>query len=116
MANAMRLYFQCTHIVAEGAGAAALQLRADGRLSGVTIGLPLCGDNVDAALFAQILGAATVDQAAPRPGRERGGRPPYPTYQLLDRRSFLQFLDLTERSSIPDAKTIRLFRNRLAQA
>jgi IS5 family transposase len=35
---------------------------------------------------------------------------------LLDRRSFLQFLDLTESSSIPDAKTIWLFRDRLAQA
>jgi IS5 family transposase len=37
-------------------------------------------------------------------------------YQLLDRRSFLQFLDLTESTSIPDAKTIWLFRDRLAQA
>lgn len=37
-------------------------------------------------------------------------------YQLLDRRSFLRFLDLTESSSIPDAKTIWLFRDRLAQA
>lgn len=37
-------------------------------------------------------------------------------YQLLDRRSFLQFFDLTESSSIPDAKTIWLFRDRLAQA
>lgn len=36
-------------------------------------------------------------------------------YQLLDRRSFLRFLDLTE-SSIPDAKMIWLFRYRLAQA
>jgi IS5 family transposase len=35
-------------------------------------------------------------------------------YQLLDRRSFLRFLDLTESSSIPDAKTIWLFRDRLA--
>lgn len=37
-------------------------------------------------------------------------------YQLLDRRSLLQFLDLTESSSIPDAKTIWLFRDRLALA
>ena len=37
-------------------------------------------------------------------------------YQLRDRRSVLQFLDLTESSSIPDAKTIWLFRDRLAQA
>src|SRR5471030_2349736 len=81
--------------------------------------------------------AAGIDEAAPRPSRTKGGRPPYPTvlmvkilvmqqlynladdaleYQLLDRRSFLQFLDLTESSSIPDAKTIWLFRDRLAQA
>jgi IS5 family transposase len=37
-------------------------------------------------------------------------------YQLLDRRSLLQFLDLTESSSIPGAKTIWLFRDSLAQA
>jgi IS5 family transposase len=81
--------------------------------------------------------AATIDAAAPRPSRAKGGRPPYPTllmvkilvlqqlynladdaleYQLLDRRSFLQSLELTESSSIPDAKTIWLFRDRLAQA
>jgi IS5 family transposase len=81
--------------------------------------------------------AARNDVAAPRPSRSKGGRPPYPTvlmikilvlrqlynladdaleYQLLDRRSFLRFLDLTESSSIPDAKTIWLFRDRLAQA
>jgi IS5 family transposase len=81
--------------------------------------------------------ALSIDAAAPRPSRTKGGRPPYPTmlmvkilvlqqlynladdaleYQLLDRRSFLQFLDLTESSSIPDAKTIWLFRDRLAQA
>jgi IS5 family transposase len=81
--------------------------------------------------------AATIDEAAPRPSRSKGARPPYPTllvikilvlqqlynladdaleYQLLDRRSLLQFLDLTDSSSIPDAKTIWLFRDRLAQA
>src|SRR5476649_1651165 len=81
--------------------------------------------------------AASIDAAAPKPSRAKGGRPPYPTvltvkilvlqqlynladdaleYQLLDRRSFLQFLDLTESSSIHDAKTIWLFRDRLAQA
>lgn len=81
--------------------------------------------------------AAGINAAAPRPSRAKDGRPPYPTvlmvkilvlqqlynladdaleYQLLDRRSFLQFLDLTESSSIPDAKTIWLFRDRLAQA
>jgi IS5 family transposase len=80
--------------------------------------------------------ATCIDAAAPRPLRAKGGRPPYPTvlminilvlqqlynladdaleYPLLDRRSFLRFLDLTESSSIPDAKTIWLFRDRLAQ-
>ena len=38
-----------------------------------------------------------------------------PEYQLLGRRSFLRFLDLTESISIPDAKTIWLFRDRLAR-
>jgi len=36
-------------------------------------------------------------------------------YQLADRRSFLQFLGLTDSSAISDAKTIWLFRDRLAQ-
>jgi hypothetical protein len=36
-------------------------------------------------------------------------------YQLLERCSFLQFLGLTESSTIPDAKTIWLFRDRLAR-
>lgn len=79
----------------------------------------------------------TIDAAAPRPSRARGGRPPYPTvlmakilvlqqlynladdaleYPLLDGCSFLQFLDLTESSSIPDTQTIWLFQDRLAQA
>lgn len=80
---------------------------------------------------------ASVDSAALRPSRAKGGRPPYPTllmvkilvlqqlynlsddaleYQLLDRRSFLQLLELTDGSSIPDSKTIWLCRDRLAQA
>ena len=37
-------------------------------------------------------------------------------YQLLDRRSFVQFLGLSEDSTIADAKTIWLFRDSLAQA
>jgi hypothetical protein len=77
--------------------------------------------------------AACIDTAAPRPSRVKGGRSPYSTvlminilvlqqlynqaddaleYQLLDRRSFLRFLDLTESSSISDAKAIWLFRDR----
>jgi len=62
VAQAMRLYYRCTHNLAEGAGAAALagalQLRAAGRLAHARIGLPLSGGNVDAAQFARILGPA----------------------------------------------------------
>jgi len=63
IAAAMRLLYSCTHNVAEGAGAAALagalQLRAQGRLAGVArIGIPLTGGNVDADVFAAVLGEA----------------------------------------------------------
>jgi IS5 family transposase len=79
--------------------------------------------------------AARIDAAAPRPSRAKGSRSPYPTllmikilvlqqlynladdaleYRLLDRHSVLRFLDLTESSSIPDTRTIWLFRDRLA--
>lgn len=62
VAEAMRLYYRCTHNLAEGAGAAALaaalQLRARGELAGARIGLPLTGGNVDAALFAPVLSGA----------------------------------------------------------
>jgi IS5 family transposase len=98
------------------------------------LGDPLIGlsKHVDFAALAN-----DIDVGLPRPSRAKGGRPPYPTvlmvkilvlqqlynladdaleYQLLDRRSFLQFLGLTESSTIPDAKTIWLFRDRLAQA
>ena len=81
--------------------------------------------------------ADEIDVALPRPSRAKGGRLPYSTvlmtkililqqlynladdaleYQLLDCHSFLQFLGLTESSTIPDAKTIWLFRDRLTQA
>ena len=98
------------------------------------LGDPLVGlsKHVDFAALAD-----EIDTALPRPSRAKGGRPPYPTvlmtkililqqlydladdaleYQPLDRRSLLQFLGLTESSTIPDAKTIWLFRDRLAQA
>ncbi|MBA5689402.1 IS5 family transposase [Rugamonas apoptosis] len=82
--------------------------------------------------------AAAVDAAAPRPGRERGGRPPFPTeqmvrvlliqqlfdlsdeqmeFQLLDRLSFQRFVGLLRHSSpIPDRTTIWTFKERLIQA
>lgn len=81
--------------------------------------------------------AAEVDQAAPRPGRERGGRPPFPTevmvrilliqqlfnlsdeqmeFQLLDRLSFQRFAGLRHSSQIPDRTTIWTFKERLIKA
>jgi threonine dehydratase len=61
VADAMRIYFSDTHNVAEGAGAAplaaALQDLREDRIqrSSTVIGLPLCGGNVDTAVFAEIL-------------------------------------------------------------
>lgn len=59
VARAMRLYYTCTHNLAEGAGAAALagalQLRDQGRLHTRRLGLPLTGGNVDAAVFGAVL-------------------------------------------------------------
>jgi len=81
--------------------------------------------------------AAAVDRAAPRPSRERGGRPPFPTelmvrvlliqqlfnlsdeqmeFQLLDRLSFQRFVGLRSSSQIPDRTTIWAFKERLIQA
>lgn len=81
--------------------------------------------------------AAAIDQAAPRPGRERGGRPPFPTelmvrtlilqqlynlsdeqmeFQLLDRLSFQRFVGLRHSSPIPDRTTLWTFRERLMKA
>ena len=81
--------------------------------------------------------AAAVDAAAPRPSRERGGRPPFPTelmvrvlliqqlfnlsdeqmeFQLLDRLSFQRFAGLRHSSQIPDRTTIWTFKERLIQA
>jgi len=81
--------------------------------------------------------ASAVDEAAPRPGRERGGRPPFPTevmvrilliqqlfnlsdeqmeFQLLDRLSFQRFAGLRDSSQIPDRTTIWTFKERLIKA
>ncbi|ATQ76257.1 hypothetical protein CR152_18225 [Massilia violaceinigra] len=59
VARAMRLYYRCTHNLAEGAGAAALaaamQIKDSALIRGKKIGLPLTGGNVDAELFRRIL-------------------------------------------------------------
>ncbi|MGF6210977.1 threonine dehydratase [Comamonas sp. 4034] len=58
IANAMQLLFTSTHNVAEGAGAAALAaaLQEQAAIAGQTVGLAMTGGNVDAKVFAQVLG------------------------------------------------------------
>lgn len=55
--TAMRLLFTATHNVAEGAGAASLAAAMQQRqqLYGLTVGTTLCGGNVDADMFANVL-------------------------------------------------------------
>jgi IS5 family transposase len=81
--------------------------------------------------------AAEIDRIAPRPTGKQGDRPPYPTelmvrvlvlqhlynlsdealeYQLLDRLSFQRFCGLRHSSSIPDANTLWVFRERVSVA
>ena len=56
--SAMRLYFDLTHNVAEGAGAAPLAalLQEGAAKAGGKVGLILSGGNVDAPLFREVLG------------------------------------------------------------
>jgi threonine dehydratase len=53
----MRLLFTTTHNVAEGAGAASLAaaMQQKDQLRGLVVGTTLCGGNVDADVFAQVL-------------------------------------------------------------
>ena len=57
VAQAMRDIFACTHNVAEGAGAASFAAAMQEResLQGQTVGITLCGGNVDSAVFAEVL-------------------------------------------------------------
>ncbi len=57
IAEAMRIYYQDTHNLAEGAAAAALAgaLKEKASCSGRRIGIVLTGGNVDAPLFAKVL-------------------------------------------------------------
>jgi threonine dehydratase len=59
--TAMRAYFSDTHNVAEGAAAAGLAgvLRERESLSGKRVGVVFTGGNVDAAVFARVLGSNT---------------------------------------------------------
>ncbi|MGI4944391.1 MAG: threonine dehydratase [Janthinobacterium lividum] len=60
IADAIRAYWTDTHNLAEGAGAAPLAglMQERERMAGRRVGLPLCGGNIDLALFRSwILGA-----------------------------------------------------------
>ncbi len=61
LAEAVRLYFDTTHQVAEGAGAAPLAalLQERERMAGKTVAAVLTGSNIDAAVYRGILGGAT---------------------------------------------------------
>lgn len=60
IADAMRIYYQDTHNLAEGAGAAALAgaLQLRNTLAGIRVGVILTGGNVDADMFASVLNGA----------------------------------------------------------
>ena len=58
VAQAMRDIYRCTHNVAEGAGAASFAgaMLERQQLRGASVGITLCGGNVDSEVFAQVLG------------------------------------------------------------
>jgi len=62
VAAAMALIYECTHNVAEGAGAAAVAAAAQeaARLRGRRVGVVLSGANVDREVFAAVLAGAPV--------------------------------------------------------
>lgn len=63
IAAAVRFYWQDTHNLAEGAGAASLAaaLQERGRIAGKRVGVVLSGGNIDLALFRDwVLGASAV--------------------------------------------------------
>jgi threonine dehydratase len=59
LAAAMRAVFECTHNVAEGAGAAAVAAaqKERARIGGRKVAVVLSGGNIDRELFADVLGA-----------------------------------------------------------
>ncbi len=73
VAQAMRDLYIATHNVAEGAGAASFAAAMQERdaLRGQVVGTTLCGGNVDAPVFAQVLNAdiSLPDDPAPAAGR-----------------------------------------------
>ena len=65
IAGAMKLLFECTHNVAEGAGAAAVAAATQemARIAGRRIGVVLSGANVDREIFVEVLAGADPAKA-----------------------------------------------------
>jgi threonine dehydratase len=61
IADAMRAYYEDTHNLAEGAGAAAFAalMKERGKMAGRRVGVVLSGGNVDRAMFAEVLAGRT---------------------------------------------------------
>jgi threonine dehydratase len=61
IAEAMRVYYDATHQIAEGAGAAPLAAlsRERGRMAGRKVGVILSGGNIERARLLQVLGGTT---------------------------------------------------------
>ena len=61
VAQAIRLYFRCTHNLAEGAGTAGLAalMSERARMKGRRVGLILSGGNIDTEVFAAVLSGGT---------------------------------------------------------
>jgi threonine dehydratase len=63
VANAIRTYYSDTHNLAEGAGAAPLAalMQEKAEMAGKKVGVILCGGNIDAGWFAQVLQGGTPE-------------------------------------------------------
>ncbi len=61
IADAIRLIFRATHNVAEGAGAAPMAglMQERAKMAGRNVGVILCGQNIDTALFRSVLAGET---------------------------------------------------------
>jgi len=61
VATAIRLYYSCTHNVAEGAGAASLaaMIQEKEKCKGKKVAVVLCGGNIDTDLFLTVLSGKT---------------------------------------------------------
>ena len=63
VADAVRLYYSCTHNLAEGAGAAPLAaaIKDQARRDGDRVATVLCGGNIDAAWMCEVLSGRTPE-------------------------------------------------------